>query len=235
MQVESLISIFSAHFGQIWKISVPIMKRISQIFRNTPYFLSLCHFEGSYSQSKITFRATSFATGDCILSREKISHFKSCVQARPYVINSPFLRPWKILLKMCPWVDHGGGPGVSHGYPRVTSRPSRRDTNRTRETEINGFPNFLHSYPWSFGKTFIKPDGINLFYSLYQVRKFVNMFSEEISGVFVYNGRETKNQNLKGCSTVHLRVYCSNSIFGSFWQLSVLHIWCFQNLIAVEF
>ena len=66
MQVESLIYIFSAHFGQIWKISVPIMKRISQIFRNTPYFLSLCHFEGSYSQSKITFRATSFALGDCI-------------------------------------------------------------------------------------------------------------------------------------------------------------------------
>jgi len=66
MQVESFISIFSASFGQIWKISVPIIKRISQIFRNTPYFLSLCHFEGSYSQSKINFRATSFALGDCM-------------------------------------------------------------------------------------------------------------------------------------------------------------------------
>ena len=37
MQVESFISIFSAPFGQIWKISVPIIKRISRIFRNTPY------------------------------------------------------------------------------------------------------------------------------------------------------------------------------------------------------
>ena len=66
MQVESFISIFSAPFGQIWKISVPIIKRISRIFRNTPYLWSLCHFEGSYSQSKINFRATSFATGDCM-------------------------------------------------------------------------------------------------------------------------------------------------------------------------
>ena len=86
MQVESFISIFSASFGQIWKISVPIIKRISQIFRNTPYFLSLCHFEGSYSQSKITFRATSFATGDCTYYFIKLSSGKEsllCIMSAP--------------------------------------------------------------------------------------------------------------------------------------------------------
>ena len=59
-----------------------------------------------------------------ILSREQNIPFqKLCFKARPYVINSPFLRPWKILLKMCPWVDHGGGSRVSHGYPHVTAGP----------------------------------------------------------------------------------------------------------------
>ena len=43
----------------------------------------------------------------------------------------------------------GAGPGYLMAI--LTSRPGpdgqERDTNRTRETEINGFPNFLHSYP----------------------------------------------------------------------------------------
>ena len=44
--------------------------------------------------------------------------------------------------------------------------------------------------------------------------------------VFARPGGETKN--LKDCSTVHLRVYCSNIAFlGVFFDsLSVLHIWC---------
>ena len=81
MQVESFISSFSAPFGQIWKISVPIMNRISQIFRNTPYFLSLCHFEGSYSQSKINFRATSFATRDCNFDLQEKARGRRTVDA----------------------------------------------------------------------------------------------------------------------------------------------------------
>ena len=96
MQVESLISIFSAHFGQIWKISVPIMKRISQIFRNTPYFLSLCHFEGSYSQSKIYFWATSFASWDCMSLYDQILGLEIIRLSRLHSIGTSSEFPLKI-------------------------------------------------------------------------------------------------------------------------------------------
>ena len=54
-KLKFFIFIFSAPFGQKMKISVPIIKTISNIFMNNPDFWSLGHGEGIYSQSKIHF------------------------------------------------------------------------------------------------------------------------------------------------------------------------------------
>ena len=79
---------------------------------------------------------------------------------------------------------------------------------------------------WSLDKTFIKPDYINLFHSLYPGRMRVNMFSANAGIVFM---RENVWKALKGSSSCLL-------FLGNFWefenaslQLSVFHIWCWPE------